>query len=263
MIKTQHLTKRYEALTAVDDVSFEVSPGEVLGFLGPNGAGKTTTMRMIAGFITPTAGTCQHLRPRRRRDPLAPRPPSATCPEGAPVYGEMTVRRFLDFIADLRRLDGGAAPRAPRARHRAPAARGRARAEHRDALQGLPAPRRTRAGHHPRSAGADPRRAHRRPRPEPEARGAHAHQRHGARQDHHHLHPHPRGGRRGVHAARSSSSAGASSPTTPRRAWPPARATHNAVSMQLEESGSSPPRAPRSRRCRRWREVEVSERERA
>ncbi len=56
MIKTEHLSKRYEALTAVDDVSFEVHPGEVLGFLGPNGAGKATTMRMLAGFITPTSG---------------------------------------------------------------------------------------------------------------------------------------------------------------------------------------------------------------
>ena len=63
MIKTEHLTKRYDTLTAVDDVSFEVSPGEVLGFLGPNGAGKTTTMRMLAGFITPTSGSasiCGH-----------------------------------------------------------------------------------------------------------------------------------------------------------------------------------------------------------
>jgi ABC-2 type transport system ATP-binding protein len=56
MIKTEHLSKRYEALTAVDDVSFEVHPGEVLGFLGPNGAGKSTTMRMLAGFIAPTGG---------------------------------------------------------------------------------------------------------------------------------------------------------------------------------------------------------------
>ncbi|MGB6449209.1 MAG: ATP-binding cassette domain-containing protein, partial [Steroidobacteraceae bacterium] len=53
MIKSEHLCKRYESLTAVDDVSFEVRPGEVLGFLGPNGAGKTTTMRMLAGFIAP------------------------------------------------------------------------------------------------------------------------------------------------------------------------------------------------------------------
>jgi ABC-2 type transport system ATP-binding protein len=74
MIKVEHLSKRYAALTAVDDVSFEVAPGEVLGFLGPNGAGKTTTMRMLAGFISPTAGTAsRRIRWKRRSR-------SATCP---------------------------------------------------------------------------------------------------------------------------------------------------------------------------------------
>jgi ABC-type multidrug transport system ATPase subunit len=57
MIKTQNLSKNYHGLVAVDDLSFTVEPGEVLGFLGPNGAGKTTTMRMIAGFVIPTAGS--------------------------------------------------------------------------------------------------------------------------------------------------------------------------------------------------------------
>jgi len=56
MIKTEHLSKRYEALTAVDDVSFEVRPGEVLGFLGPNGAGKSTTMRILAGYLPASSG---------------------------------------------------------------------------------------------------------------------------------------------------------------------------------------------------------------
>ena len=106
MIKTQHLTKRYEALTAVDDVSFEVSPGEVLGFLGPNGAGKTTTMRMLAGFITPTAGTASICGHDVIEDPLAAKAALGYLPEGAPVYGEMSVGAFLDFIADLRRLEG-------------------------------------------------------------------------------------------------------------------------------------------------------------
>jgi ABC-2 type transport system ATP-binding protein len=106
MIKTQHLTKRYETLTAVDDVSFEVSPGEVLGFLGPNGAGKTTTMRMLAGFITPTSGTASICGHDVIEDPLAAKAALGYLPEGAPVYGEMTVGGFLDFIADLRRLEG-------------------------------------------------------------------------------------------------------------------------------------------------------------
>jgi len=106
MIKTEHLTKRYESLTAVDDVSFTAAPGEVLGFLGPNGAGKTTTMRMIAGFITPTSGTASICGHDVGTDPLAAKACLGYLPEGAPTYGEMTVRRFLEFVADLRHLEG-------------------------------------------------------------------------------------------------------------------------------------------------------------
>src|ERR1700750_2047685 len=106
MIKTEHLTKHYGALTAVEDVSFQVNPGEVLGFLGPNGAGKTTTMRMLAGFVTPTAGTASICGHDIETDPLRAKASLGYLPEGAPTYGEMTVRRFLEFIADLRRLDG-------------------------------------------------------------------------------------------------------------------------------------------------------------
>ncbi|MGH8148523.1 MAG: ABC transporter ATP-binding protein [Steroidobacteraceae bacterium] len=106
MIKTEHLSKRYESLTAVDDVSFEVGPGEVLGFLGPNGAGKTTTMRMLAGFITPTSGRASVCGHDVERDPLAAKTCLGYLPEGAPAYGEMTVRRFLAFIADLRGITG-------------------------------------------------------------------------------------------------------------------------------------------------------------
>jgi ABC-2 type transport system ATP-binding protein len=106
MIKTEHLTKRYESLTAVDDVTFTVSPGEVLGFLGPNGAGKTTTMRMLAGFVSPTSGKASICGHDVETDPLGAKASLGYLPEGAPTYGEMTVRRFLDFIADLRHLDG-------------------------------------------------------------------------------------------------------------------------------------------------------------
>ena len=106
MIKTEHLSKRYESVTAVDDVSFEVRPGEVLGFLGPNGAGKTTTMRMLAGFVTPTAGTASICGHDVATEPLAAKERLGYLPEGAPSYGEMRVRRFLEFICDLRRLEG-------------------------------------------------------------------------------------------------------------------------------------------------------------
>jgi ABC-2 type transport system ATP-binding protein len=104
MIKTEHLSKRYETLTAVDDVSFEVQPGEVLGFLGPNGAGKTTTMRMIAGFITPTSGRASICGHDVVTDTLAAKAHLGYLPEGAPSYGEMTVYSFLEFIAELRKL---------------------------------------------------------------------------------------------------------------------------------------------------------------
>jgi ABC-2 type transport system ATP-binding protein len=106
MIKTEHLTKRYGRLTAVDDLSFEVRPGEVLGFLGPNGAGKTTTMRMLTGFIAPSSGRASIYGHDVETDPIAAKSCIGYLPEGAPAYGEMTARGFLEFIADLRGLRG-------------------------------------------------------------------------------------------------------------------------------------------------------------
>ncbi|MEZ5459900.1 MAG: ATP-binding cassette domain-containing protein [Steroidobacteraceae bacterium] len=106
MIETTDLTRRYGALTAVDGISFRVEPGEVLGFLGPNGAGKSTTMRMLAGFIAPTSGTARICGHDVERDPLAAKRCLGYLPEGAPSYGEMSVRGFLGFIADLRGLEG-------------------------------------------------------------------------------------------------------------------------------------------------------------
>ncbi|MBV8341803.1 MAG: ABC transporter ATP-binding protein [Gammaproteobacteria bacterium] len=115
MIRTEHLTKHYGSLVAAEDVSFAVGPGEVLGFLGPNGAGKTTTMRMLAGFVTPTSGHASVCGHDVEREPLAAKAALGYLPEGAPSYGEMTVRRFLDFVADLRGLTG--ARRAARLEH--------------------------------------------------------------------------------------------------------------------------------------------------
>jgi ABC-2 type transport system ATP-binding protein len=106
MIKTEHLTKHYGSLTAVEDVSFQVNAGEVLGFLGPNGAGKTTTMRMLTGFVTPTSGSASICGHDIDTEPLAAKAALGYLPEGAPLYGEMTVRQFLGFIADLRALEG-------------------------------------------------------------------------------------------------------------------------------------------------------------
>jgi ABC-2 type transport system ATP-binding protein len=106
MIEISHLTKRYGPLTAVDDISFNVGAGEVLGFLGPNGAGKSTTMKMITGFLAPTSGSVRVCGHDVESDPLAAKACMGYLPEGAPSYAEMSVRGFLGFIADIRGLTG-------------------------------------------------------------------------------------------------------------------------------------------------------------
>jgi ABC-2 type transport system ATP-binding protein len=104
MIEISHLTKRYGSLTAVDDITFNVEPGQVLGFLGPNGAGKSTTMKMITGFLTPSSGTIRVCGHDVETAPLAAKACMGYLPEGAPCYAEMSVRSFLEFIADVRGL---------------------------------------------------------------------------------------------------------------------------------------------------------------
>jgi ABC-2 type transport system ATP-binding protein len=106
MITTTHLSKDYGGKLAVDDLSFVVSPGEVLGFLGANGAGKTTTMRMIAGFLAPSAGSVTVCGHDVERAAVAAKSCMGYLPEGAPGYGEMTVAEFIDFVADIRALRG-------------------------------------------------------------------------------------------------------------------------------------------------------------
>src|SRR5580692_325521 len=106
MITTKNLSKRYGDKLAVDDLTFSVAPGEVLGFLGANGAGKSTTMRMIAGFIAPTAGRVTVCGYDIERSPVEAKSCMGYLPEGAPSYGEMTVGEFLDFVADVRALSG-------------------------------------------------------------------------------------------------------------------------------------------------------------
>ena len=106
MITTNNLSKRYGDKIAVDDLTFSVEPGEVLGFLGANGAGKSTTMRMIAGFIAPSTGRVTVCGNDIERAPVAAKACMGYLPEGAPSYGEMTVAEFLDFVADVRGLKG-------------------------------------------------------------------------------------------------------------------------------------------------------------
>ena len=105
MIDCQGLIKQYGPLRAVDDLTFKVEPGEVLGFLGPNGAGKTTTMRIIAGFLGATAGRVSVCGFDVATQATAAKRCIGYLPEGAPSYPEMTPRSFLDFIADVRGID--------------------------------------------------------------------------------------------------------------------------------------------------------------
>ena len=106
LIEIERLTKRFGAFTAVDDVSFTVSKGEVLGFLGPNGAGKSTTMRMLAGFMTPSAGTARICGDDVVDKPVAAKRHLGFLPEGAPTYPEMTVAGFLGFCGRARGFRG-------------------------------------------------------------------------------------------------------------------------------------------------------------
>jgi ABC-2 type transport system ATP-binding protein len=105
-IEARSLSKHYGSLVAVDELSFEVGSGEVLGFLGPNGAGKSTTMKMLTGFLTPTSGTATINGHDIITDSLAARRTIGYLPEGAPAYGEMTVRSFLEFVARTRGFQG-------------------------------------------------------------------------------------------------------------------------------------------------------------
>ena len=111
MIAVRHLTKRFGPITAVDDVSFAVSRGEVLGFLGPNGAGKSTTMKMITGFLAPTGGTAVICGADIIETPIPAKRHIGYLPEGAPCYPDMTPAGFLDFIAHIRGFAGAEAER--------------------------------------------------------------------------------------------------------------------------------------------------------
>jgi len=104
LIEAEHLTKRYGAFTAVDDVSFTVGRGEVVGFLGPNGAGKTTTMRMLTGYLPPTAGTARIAGHDVFHASLEARQHIGYMPEGLPLYPEMRVIEYLRYRARLKRV---------------------------------------------------------------------------------------------------------------------------------------------------------------
>lgn len=106
LIEVKSLDKKFGTIHAVKDLSFSVKRGEVLGFLGPNGAGKSTTMKMITGFLEPTSGTVSVCGYDILEEPIKVKEKIGYLPEGAPSYGEMTVKNFLDFIAEIRGMKG-------------------------------------------------------------------------------------------------------------------------------------------------------------
>jgi ABC-2 type transport system ATP-binding protein len=112
MIRVQNLTKNFGPKAAVDRISFSVEKGEVLGFLGPNGAGKSTSMRMITGFIPPTAGTITVGGFDMVENPIPAKRLIGYLPENAPAYNDMTVLGFLSFCAEIRGLSGDAKKKA-------------------------------------------------------------------------------------------------------------------------------------------------------
>jgi ABC-2 type transport system ATP-binding protein len=106
MIKVENLCRSFGPIVAVDNISFEVGQGEVMGFLGPNGAGKSTAMKMLACFLEPDSGTASVCGHDIRSNPIGVRRNLGYLAENAPAYGEMTVGSFLDFICDARQISG-------------------------------------------------------------------------------------------------------------------------------------------------------------
>jgi ABC-2 type transport system ATP-binding protein len=109
MIEVENLVKKFGDFTAVNNLSFAVESGQVMGFLGPNGAGKSTTMKMITGFLRPTAGTARIAGIDICEQPMAAQTQLGYLPEGAPAWPDMTPRQFLEFITRIRGFDKPAA----------------------------------------------------------------------------------------------------------------------------------------------------------
>ncbi len=106
MIVVENLTRRFNQLVAVDNLSFTIKAGEIVGFLGPNGAGKSTTMKMLTGFLDPSSGKIKIDGADMPGKAKALQERIGYLPEGAPLYGEMTVFQFLHFVAGVRGLKG-------------------------------------------------------------------------------------------------------------------------------------------------------------
>lgn len=106
MIEVRHLSRNFGAVQAIQDISFEVQKGEIVGFLGPNGAGKTTTMRILTGYIPATSGTAKVAGFDVQEESLEVRKRIGYMPENPPVYADMTVDQYLNFVAKIKGVDG-------------------------------------------------------------------------------------------------------------------------------------------------------------
>ena len=106
MIEVEGLCKKFGPNLAVDNISFSLQKGEVLGFLGPNGAGKSTTMKMITGFLPPSGGTARINGYDVQENPIEVKKSIGYLPEGAPMWTDMNVASFLSFIANVRGFKG-------------------------------------------------------------------------------------------------------------------------------------------------------------
>ena len=199
MIKVENLVKAFGAKLAVNDVSFTVERGEVLGFLGPNGAGKSTTMRMITGFIPPTSGGSPSAATTWWRTRSPAKRLIGYLPENAPGYADMTRARLPQFLRRAARPAGRCAQAGGRTARSSCASSRTCCTRRIDTLSKGYKHRTCLAQsliHDP--GGPDPGRADRRPRSQPEARSAQPDQAHGREEGDHLLHPHPRGSRGGL-----------------------------------------------------------------
>ena len=106
MIEVRHLSRNFGTVQAIQDVTFDVRKGEIVGFLGPNGAGKTTTMRILTGYIPATSGTAKVAGYDVQEQSLEVRKRIGYMPENPPLYGDMTVESFLHFVAKIKGVDG-------------------------------------------------------------------------------------------------------------------------------------------------------------
>ena len=105
MIKVEHVTKKYGSVVAVNDISFEIKEGEIIGLLGPNGAGKSTTMNMITGYIEQTSGKIIIDGYDMLKKPKKAKKEIGYMPEGVPIYTDLTVKEFVTYMAELKKVD--------------------------------------------------------------------------------------------------------------------------------------------------------------